>query len=101
MTPDAFITKDNINDFLAESGFDEDLGILSIDIDGNDYFILEAINAVFGATRKKYLFLTMRIFREPESTIPIYISAPRSLRQPQRLWRRGSWKRFESLRLGG
>jgi hypothetical protein len=43
---DAFITKDNINDLLAKSGFDEDLGILSIDIDGNDYFILEAINAV-------------------------------------------------------
>jgi hypothetical protein len=43
---DAFITKDNINDLLAKSGFDEDLGILSIDIDGNDYFILEAINTV-------------------------------------------------------
>jgi hypothetical protein len=43
---DAFITKDNIDNLLAKSGFDEDLGILSIDIDGNDYFILEAINAV-------------------------------------------------------
>jgi hypothetical protein len=61
---DAFITKENINALLAESCFDEDLGILSIDIDGNDYFILEAIttirpriliceyNDVFGATRK-------------------------------------------------
>ena len=43
---DAFITKDNINDLLAKSCFDEDVGILSIDIDGNDYFILEAISAV-------------------------------------------------------
>jgi hypothetical protein len=42
----AFITRDNINDLLAKSGFDEDLGILSIDLDGNDYFILEAVNAV-------------------------------------------------------
>jgi hypothetical protein len=42
----AFVTKDNINDLLAKSCFDEDLGILSIDIDGNDYFILEAINTV-------------------------------------------------------
>jgi hypothetical protein len=61
---DAFITKDNINELLIKSCFDGDLGILSIDIDGNDYFILEAINAVrpriiicefnaiFGATRK-------------------------------------------------
>ena len=60
---DAFVTKDNINDLLAKSGFDEDVGILSIDVDGNDYFILEAIdtvrpriliceyNAVFGARR--------------------------------------------------
>ena len=43
---DAFITKDNINDLLAKSGFDEDVGILSIDIDGNDYSILEAINTI-------------------------------------------------------
>jgi hypothetical protein len=43
---DAFVTKDNINELLAKSGFDEDVGILSIDIDGNDYFILEAINTV-------------------------------------------------------
>jgi len=43
---DAFVTKDNINDLLAKSGFDEDVGILSIDIDGNDYFILEAINTI-------------------------------------------------------
>jgi len=42
---DAFITKENINDLLARSGFDEDLGILSVDLDGNDYFVLEAINA--------------------------------------------------------
>ena len=39
-----FITKDNINNLLLESGFDKDLGLLSIDLDGNDYYILEAIN---------------------------------------------------------
>jgi hypothetical protein len=61
---EAFITKENINELLARSGFSEDLGILSIDMDGNDYHILEAIetlrprlliceyNAVFGRTRK-------------------------------------------------
>lgn len=60
----ALITKDNINDLLLKSGFDRDLGVLSIDLDGNDYHILEAIkffsprilicefNAVFGGTRK-------------------------------------------------
>jgi len=61
---DAFVTKDNVNALLARSGFDEDVGILSIDIDGVDYFVLEAItafrpriliceyNAAFGPTRR-------------------------------------------------
>src|SRR6266404_3901671 len=34
---EAFITKENINELLLRSAFDEDIGILSIDIDGNDY----------------------------------------------------------------
>jgi hypothetical protein len=60
----AFITLENINDLLRRSGFDEDIGILSVDIDGVDYWVLEAItshrpriliteyNSVFGAERK-------------------------------------------------
>lgn len=61
---DKFITKDNINEILELSGFDDDVGILSVDLDGNDYHILEAIknfrpriliceyNPYFGDTRK-------------------------------------------------
>jgi hypothetical protein len=60
---DAFITKDNINGLLAKSGFEREVGILSVDIDGNDYFVFDAIsfyspsilileyNAVFGSER--------------------------------------------------
>ena len=44
-----FITKDNINrilsDFLNE-GYNHELGILSIDIDGNDYWVWKEINVV-------------------------------------------------------
>lgn len=40
----AFITKNNINEILQHSAFDQDLGILSMDIDGNDWYILEAIS---------------------------------------------------------
>lgn len=43
---DAFITRENINILLAKSGFKEQLGILSIDIDGNDYWVWEAIDGV-------------------------------------------------------
>jgi hypothetical protein len=59
----AFITRENINELLDRSGFDEDLGLLSVDIDGVDYWVLEAIaryrpriliveyNSVFGSER--------------------------------------------------
>lgn len=39
-----FITVENINRLLAKYGFDRDLGILSIDIDGNDYWVLDQIS---------------------------------------------------------
>lgn len=39
----AFITKENINNLMSLSQFDQDLGILSIDIDGNDFYVFEEI----------------------------------------------------------
>lgn len=45
----AFITRENINELLGENGFGSDLGILSIDIDGNDYWVLEAIELLDAA----------------------------------------------------
>ena len=41
-----FITRENINHIISSNGFAGDLGILSIDIDGNDYWVMEAINCV-------------------------------------------------------
>ncbi|CAN5555494.1 hypothetical protein BH09GEM1_BH09GEM1_23550 [soil metagenome] len=58
-----FLTRENINEVLLGSGFARDLGILSVDVDGIDYWLLEAIesytpriliveyNAVFGGER--------------------------------------------------
>lgn len=40
----AFITRENITQLLDESGFEKDLGLLSVDIDGVDYHVLEALN---------------------------------------------------------
>jgi hypothetical protein len=40
-----FINKDNIDELLSRSGFSRSPGILSIDIDGVDYFVLEALSA--------------------------------------------------------
>ena len=38
-----FITRDNINSIIEEAGFSGRVGILSIDVDGNDYWIWEGI----------------------------------------------------------
>jgi len=42
----AFITKDNINQLISESGFRGDVGLLSTDIDGVDYWVLDAVNCI-------------------------------------------------------
>lgn len=58
-----FITKENINQIIEENGFANKIGLLHIDIDGNDYHIWKAIdkisptlvimeyNSIFGSDR--------------------------------------------------
>ena len=41
-----FITKENVNQLIKESGFNTDIGLLHIDIDGNDYWIWNEINVI-------------------------------------------------------
>lgn len=41
-----FITKENINKLITESGFSGNVGLLSVDIDGNDYWVLDAIDCI-------------------------------------------------------
>jgi hypothetical protein len=59
----AFVTAENVNGIIEEAGFSGELGVLSIDVDGVDYWLWKAIrvvsprlvaieyNASFGATR--------------------------------------------------
>lgn len=59
-----FITKDNINELIRGGGMAGDIGLLSVDIDGNDYWVLDNIdciqpriliceyNSIFGADKK-------------------------------------------------
>ena len=42
----AFVTRDNINDLLRENGVTGEIGLLSIDIDGNDFWIWRAIEVI-------------------------------------------------------
>lgn len=42
----AFIDKDNINNLLVDNGIAGEVGLLSIDIDGNDYWVWKAIDSI-------------------------------------------------------
>lgn len=42
----AFVTRENINTLLRDHGLTGEIGLLSIDVDGNDYWVWEAIDAV-------------------------------------------------------
>lgn len=54
-----FITRDNVAHRIEAAGFSQDLGLLSIDIDGNDYWVWEALGnlkAVIVAVEYNSLF---------------------------------------------
>lgn len=42
----AFITAENINDLIVSNKISGEIGILSIDIDGNDYWVWKAISCI-------------------------------------------------------
>lgn len=83
----AFVTVENINAVLQESDFHEDIGILSIDIDGNDWFILQAIttyspriliceyNETFGKDRKISVPYDANFYRTEKHYSNLYFGA--------------------------
>jgi hypothetical protein len=42
----AFVTAENINELIARAGVFGEVGLLSLDIDGNDYWVLDKIDVV-------------------------------------------------------
>jgi hypothetical protein len=42
----AFVNTTNINNIFSDAGFSGEIGLLSIDIDGNDYWVWESINVI-------------------------------------------------------
>src|SRR4030095_16351952 len=43
---ESHVTSENINDLLHSNGFTGEIGLLSIDIDGNDYWVWRAIDVI-------------------------------------------------------
>ena len=42
----AWLTVNNVNQLISESGFEGEIDLFSLDIDGNDYHIMEAIHII-------------------------------------------------------
>jgi len=42
----AFVTRENINSLIEKQGIVGDIGLLSIDIDGNDYWVWQALECI-------------------------------------------------------
>lgn len=42
----AFVDRDNINDLITRNGIRGDIGLLSIDVDGNDFWLWDAIESI-------------------------------------------------------
>lgn len=43
---EAMVTRENINDLVGQSGLPEDIDLMSVDIDGNDYWVWDALTCV-------------------------------------------------------
>jgi O-antigen/teichoic acid export membrane protein len=82
-----FITRDNIDELIARAGLGHDIGILSVDIDGVDYWVLDAIqrcspriliveyNAVFGPERAISVPYDARFVRTEKHHSNLYFGA--------------------------
>jgi len=83
----AFIDAENINELLRRNGVSGDIGLLSVDIDGNDYWVLNAIdvvkprilvceyNSLFGSTRKVSVPYDPRFTRQAAHHSNLYYGA--------------------------
>jgi hypothetical protein len=75
----AWITAENVNDLLLEAGCDGEVDLFSLDVDGNDYWIWQAIEVI-----KPRLFVceTHNIVPDDESLTIAYQPDFSSSKQP-------------------
>ena len=63
----AFIDRDNINHLIRSAGIEGDIGLLSVDIDGNDYWVWQAIDCV----QPRILILEYNALFGPDAAISV------------------------------
>jgi hypothetical protein len=42
----AWVERDNVNELIRSAGIEGDIGLLSVDLDGNDFWIIDAIDVI-------------------------------------------------------
>lgn len=84
---ESFITRDNINELISEYTKVEDIGLLSVDIDGNDYWVWKQIecikpriviceyNSAFGSQKKVTIPYKENFVRSKEHFSELYFGA--------------------------
>jgi hypothetical protein len=92
-TTQAFITADNINDLLLQAGFSGELGLLSVDIDGVDYWVLKSITNKCGIIIVEY----NQLFGEHCVTVPYDASFRRLEKHPSGIYWGASLAAFRYL----
>ncbi len=70
----AFVTRENIDRLMLQAGMDVEPDLLSIDIDGNDYWVWEAIQAVHP---RAVVIEYNAVFRPPHAIVQEYNAAHR------------------------
>ena len=76
----AWVTRENVNDLAVSNGLEGEIGLLSIDIDGNDYWVWEALEAV----RPRVVVIEYNAFfgAERSITVPYDPAFDRSRKHP-------------------
>ena len=91
----AFITRENINALLTEHGFTGELGLLSIDIDGNDFWVWQAIEAV--APQLISVEYNFRFGSDVAVAVPYSPTFDKNIAHPSRLYYGASLRALTGL----
>jgi hypothetical protein len=70
----AFVTRENVDALLRDNGLEGEIGVLSIDIDGNDLWVWEAVEAV----RPRLVVVEYNAYFGPERAVAVPYDAERT-----------------------
>lgn len=91
----AMVTRENINGLLTDNGIAGEIGLLSIDIDGNDYWVFDAIDVISPAI--VIIEYNFRFGPERSVTIPYDPTFDRARAHPSGVYSGASLRALHAL----